>query len=492
MKVLFVFRGGEWLGIEYLSSFLKSKGHKVDLVYHPGSGEVERKINLIERLHNLIGIEKFMLKKAEKFAPDLIAFSSPSNLFPWVKRMAQKFKKAFGVPIIVGGPHTISIPEYVIVQDGIDMVCVGEGEEALLELVSSMERGERRVDIRNIWFKVEGKIIKNPVRPLIEDLDSIPFPDKEIFNQYGVINGRLYIMTARGCPYSCSYCYAPLWRNVYKNGGKFYRRRSVENVIEEIVFHLQRKNYEEIYFYDDIFTLNKGWLEKFAEIYPSEIGLKFKALVHPETVDEEVVLLLKKAGCYYVDIGIEAGSERIRMDVLNRKISDKSIINACELLKKAGIKFCTLNIFGTPGETLEDMNKTIELNLKIKPDGAIGSIMYPFPETGIYKYCLNKGFITEEEKAMIYEGYGSYKEPPIIKNGIPSSVVYRYMRVLPFVVKLPSPLARIFLKFPFPKFADLLFLPFISIRRNFTIRFRELISSIIISWKRCLLERKRN
>ncbi len=489
MKVLFVFRGGEWLGIEYLSSFLKSKGHEVDLLYHPGSGEVERRINLIEKLHNLIGIEEFMLKRAEKFEPDLIAFSSPTNLFPWVKKMAKKLKESLKVPVIVGGPHAISVPEYVLMQDGIDMVCTGEGEEALLELLNSMEKGEKRTDIKNIWFKVDGKIIRNPVRPLMEDLDSLPFPDKEIFEKYGAIKERLYIMTARGCPYLCSYCYTTIWRKVYRNGGPFYRRRSVENVIEEIEYHLKRRNYKEIAFYDDIFTLNKAWLEKFAKIYPSEIGIKFKALVHPEMVDDEVVSLLKKAGCYYVDIGIEAGSERIRKEVLNRKISDESIIKSCEAFKMAGIRVCTLNIFGIPGETIEDMKKTVEMNFRIKPDGAITSIMYPFPETEIYRDCLNKGFIGEEEKRMVFEGYGSYKEPSLINSGIPPSIAYKFMRLLPFAVKLPSPLGKFVLKLPLPKFIDIFFLPFISIRRNFIIRFKELFSSILTSWKRYLLER---
>jgi radical SAM superfamily enzyme YgiQ (UPF0313 family) len=489
MKALFVFRGGEWLGIEYLSSFLKSKGHEVDLIYHPGSGEVERRINFIEKLHNIIGIEDFMLKRAEKFEPDIIAFSSPTNLFPWVKKMAKKLKEALKVPVIVGGPHATSVPDYVLMQDGIDMVCIGEGEEAMLELVNSIEKGEKRTDIKNIWFKVDGKIIKNTVRPLIKDLDSLPFPDKEIFDQYGVINGRLYIMTARGCPYLCSYCYTTAWRNLYKNGGPFYRRRSVENVIEEIEYHLKRKNYEEIYFYDDIFTLNKAWLERFAEIYPSEIGIKFKALIHPEHIDEETVLLLKKAGCYYVDIGIESGSEKIRREVLNRKVSDKSIVRACEMFKNAGIKVCTLNIFGIPGETMDDMKKTVELNFRIKPDGAITSIMYPFPETEIYRHCLSKGLITEKEKEIVYEGYGSYKEPPLIKNGISPSIIYKYMRLLPFAVKLPAPLGRFLFKLPFPKFTDLIFLPFISIKRNFIIRLKELISGIIISWRKYLLER---
>lgn len=487
MRVLFVFRGGEWLGIEYLSSFLKAHGHKVELLYHPGAGEVERRIKSLEMIHKLLGIEKLMMKKAAKFEPDIIAFSSPTNLFPWVKKMARFLKESLQVPVIVGGPHPTSIPEYVISEEGIDMVCVGEGEEAMLELLESMERGEKRTDIKNIWFKKNGEIIKNPPRPLIKNLDSLPFPDKELFEKYGAINGRLYIMTARGCPYSCSYCYASLWHRIYTDGEKLYRRRSVENVIEELHFHMKRKRYEEVYFYDDIFTLDKKWLESFARVYPSEIGLKFKALVHPETVDEDTVALLKKAGCYYVDIGIEAGSEKIRKEVLNRRVSDRSIVRACELLKKAGIKFCTLNIFGIPGESIQDMERTVELNLQVKPDGAITSIMYPFPGTQIYTYSLSKGFIGEEEVKLVREGLGSYKESYLIKNGIPYSVVYRYMRVLPLAVKLPPPLAKILLKIPFPSFMDLLFIPFLSIRRNFVIRFKELLSSIIISWKRYLL-----
>lgn len=482
MRVLFVFRGGEWIGIEYLSAYLKKWGHTVELVYHPGSAEVERRLKSADLLHRIFKTEERMLRFAEKFEPDIIAFSSPTNLFPWVKKMAGVFKKALGVPVIIGGPHPTSVPEYVMNNSPFDMLCVGEGEEAFLELLNSMEKGERRRDIKNIWFKEDGEIIKNPVRPLIKDLDSLPFPDKEIFEKYGAVNGRLYIMTARGCPFFCSYCYTSMLKGVY-NGSPLYRRRSVGNVIEEIEFHFKRRNYKEIYFYDDIFTLDKGWLEEFAKVYPAEIGVPFKALVHPQVMDRDRALLLKKAGCYYVDMGIESGSERVRRKILNRQVSDESIVRAVELLREAGIKVCTLNIFGIPDETEDEMWKTVEMNLRLKPDGAITSIMYPFPKTGIYYYSRERGYLSDEDNLKVMEGFGSYKEKPFLKNSIPPSKIYRYMRFLPLLVKfkVPPSIARFLLKFPFPSFLDLALIPFTSIFSNFWFRFKEFVMSNIKS-----------
>lgn len=482
MRVLFVFRGGEWLGIEYLSAYLKKAGYVVELAYHPGSAEVERRLKSADWFHRALGMEEKMIRFAEKFEPDIIAFSSPTNLFPWTKKMAGLLKKALKVPIIIGGPHATSVPEYVIENPEFDMVCVGEGEEAFLELLKAMEKRSRKEDIKNIWFKKNGEIRKNPVRPLIENLDSLPFPDKSIFEKYGAVNRRLYIMTARGCPFSCSYCYTSMLRSVY-NGSPLYRRRSVENVMEEIEFHFHRKKYKEVYFYDDIFTLDKKWLEDFARVYSREVRVPFKALVHPTVVDRERALLLKKAGCYYVDIGVESGNERVRRDILNRQVSNKSIQRAIEILKEVGIKVCTLNIFGIPGETEDEMWETVKVNLELKPDGAITSVMYPFPNTGIYHYCVERGYLSDEDVRSVMKGLGSYKERTFIKSSMRPSKTYRYMRLLPVLVKfkIPPSISKFLLKLPMPSFVELISIPFTSIFPNFWFRFKEFVMSNIRS-----------
>ena len=181
MKVLFYYNGGEHIGIEYLSAYLKEKGHEVDLVFDPGLGN-NFYVNL-PILDNIIN-DKLIIRKAQKFNPDIIAISCITNLYPAVKRIASKFKTKLNCPIIIGGIHPTSLPDKVIKEDWVDFLCIGEGEEAFAELLEKMKKGEDVSNIKNLWVKdANGKITKNPLRPLITDLDSLPFPDKSLFHQ---------------------------------------------------------------------------------------------------------------------------------------------------------------------------------------------------------------------------------------------------------------------------------------------------------------------
>ncbi|KPK42874.1 MAG: hypothetical protein AMJ78_01005, partial [Omnitrophica WOR_2 bacterium SM23_29] len=253
MRVLFVFRNAEWLGIEYLSAVLRKAGHKTELLFDPGAGDIEYKLFFLKTQKI---IRKRFLQVARQFKPDLFCFSILTNLFPWCKETMRFLKSHFpDVPIIAGGLHPTMFPDVVIDVPEIDMICIGEGEDALLELCDSMEDGSRRKDIMNIWFKEDGKVIKNPLRPLRQNLDELPFPDKDLFYRYGCFRGRIYVMTGRGCPYSCSYCFNHSYRQLYKDAGKYVRQRSVDNCIEELIYYKSKYKIDEIFFYDDTFTL---------------------------------------------------------------------------------------------------------------------------------------------------------------------------------------------------------------------------------------------
>ncbi|MBZ0252578.1 MAG: B12-binding domain-containing radical SAM protein, partial [Candidatus Methylomirabilis sp.] len=374
-RVLFVYRNAEWLGIEYLSAVLKQAGHQTDLVFDPGIGDIEFKFEFLDRL---LPIEKRMVERAVRFAPDLIAVSCVTNLYPWAKRMMHLLKRATGRPIVIGGIHPTITPETVIQNPDVDYLIVGEGEEALLDLANSLERGDERTDIPNVWFKRGDEVINNEIRPYTEDLDKYPFPDKEIFRQYGCFTSRIYVMTARGCPYHCTYCFNDRQQELYEGKGTYVRRRSVQNVMDELKYFRARYPIKEVFFYDDIFTIQKAWLREFAERYPREVGLPYKCLVRPDCLDGEMVDILKRTNCIYVDMGVEAGSPEVRAR-LDRAMDDETILAAGRRLKQAGIKFCTLNILGSPGETAEEMMRTYDLNLKLEPEGVITTVMYPFP-----------------------------------------------------------------------------------------------------------------
>lgn len=475
MKILFVYKNVEWLGIEYLSSVLKKHGHTTDLLFDSGCGDIEFKMGFLEKY---FAIENMMLEKARNFDPDLIAFSCLTNIHAWVDRMATLLKKKLNKPIIVGGIHPTMVPEYTLSNENIDMVCLGEGEDALLELVQSLERDNPNYNIQNIWFKNNGKIIKNPMRPLIEDLDVLPLPDKDLFYKYGCFKDRLYVMTARGCPYKCTYCFNHTYNEMYRDVSKSYvRNRSIENVIDELLVFKKKYPVKEIFFYDDIFTLNQRWVSEFSEEYKKSINLPFKCLIRPGTVTLELLKTMKDAGCLYVDIGLESGDEHVRKNILKRRIDDSQIIETCDFLKKVGIKFTTLNIVGMPGENSEQMLRTLELNQKIRPTTAIFTTFYPFPKTALTEKAFEKGYLHESEREDVLSGKGSYKEDSILSH--PDKDVLKWVVTFsPILVKYPF-LTPVFKKLTPNRFFRFITIFFSSPLRNIKIRLFELIVMFI-------------
>jgi len=468
MKILFAYRNCESLGIEYISSILKQNGHKTDLIFDPGAGDVEFKFNTVSKFFKF---EKDMLVKIKHFSPDLIAFSSMTNLFPWVKKMTTLIKEQFDIPILVGGLHPTASPLKTITYKHIDYICRGEGEYPTLELIEKLESGQSINDIKNIWLKVNGKIKKNPIRPLINNLDELPFPDKDLFFKYGAFSKRYYIMAARGCPFECSYCYNKQLKEIYGNAPNYYRLRTVDNVINELKWALERYNYKKIYFYDDIFGLNLKWLKNFANKYKNEINKPYKCLLRPQNLTKEKLSLLKKSGCQEIDIGLESGNERVRKEILNRNISNKIMYKNLYLIKQSGIDFSTLNIIGNPTETIEEMLDTFEMNYKIKPKGALFHILYPFPETTIYHKCIEEGDLDNKRIEIVKEGISSYRSHPIITRNY--DYVVKFNIFAPIFLKLPPFFKKFLFKIPPLKIFRIISIYFLTTPRNFRLRIFE-------------------
>src|SRR3989338_9102084 len=316
MKVLFYARGSEIFGIEYISAILKDTGHQTDIIFDTGLDD-----NLYFK-NIFINREKFfrkLIRKTQDFKPDLLALSFVTNVFPLIPELTERFKENFDIPIIAGGIHPTLLPEEVLKVKGIDMVCVGEGEEAMLELVNNMEMGKEDLTIKNIWFKIDGKIIKNELRDLVA-LDNLPVPDKDLFAPFFCFSDTVHLIATRGCPYRCTYCYNHIYWEMYKDKGKFLRQQNVEKVIEELLIYKKKYNPQNFFFQDDTFTFNKPWLKSFSELYKKNINRPFSVISHLERIDEEVLEYLKAANCSTLFVGIESGSDRIRKKVLNRNI----------------------------------------------------------------------------------------------------------------------------------------------------------------------------
>ncbi len=397
LKVLFIYPdvwayGGDfYYGIAYMSAVLKSSGHQASLLH------VTREIS-----------KKKFVHEVKRIGPDLVGFTSTSNQFPYVKLFATWIKGTFDLPVVCGGIHSTLRPDEVISCDEIDIACVGEGEYPLLELANAMESGNMLDKIHNLWIKKGGTIIRNPLRQLISDLDVLPLADREIFQYEKILNrkgGAADFIAGRGCPYGCTYCCNHALRKIYEGHGPYVRIRSVRNVIDEI------KNVKDkfgslikaINFDDDTFTLFHKWVREFCEVYGREFDLPFACNARADTVNREILTLLKKAGCDTIRIGIESGSEWLRLGALKRQMTNEQIISACKAVHEVGLKLHVFNMIGLPYETPSMIEETIKLNRLVAPNRVQTSVFYPYPKTELYEICERNGFLTDKHKKSYFD-----------------------------------------------------------------------------------------
>jgi len=425
------------------SAILKKAGHQCDV--------------LIDDL------EKDIVERALKINPDIITFSITTGEYFWMSEIGKKIRKKFKKQIICGGVHATFYPE-LINEDYLDAVCIGEGEEAILDLVNALEKRKDITKIKNLWVKNKSKIYKNEVRPLISDLDLIPFPDRSIYNKYSILekneitSSKILIMTSRGCPFQCSFCFNKVYYNkIYKGKGKSFRRRSISNVIEEIKeIKKENPNMNFINFLDDMFTIpHRTWLNNFLKRYKREINIPFMCQSRADLIDEDIVKKLKDANCFTIKIGIESGNENIRNNFLNKGITNQQIIKAANLIKKYGIKLETFNMLGIPRETLGVALETFELNKKIGPTYAQCSLFMPYPGTETFKYAIENDYLDENFDFKNISHSFFIRTPIKIKNKREISNLQKIFS-LSVYLHLPTKLVKFLIKIPFTKLYRLL------------------------------------
>ncbi len=450
----------EFIGPMQISAVLKKEGHTCDLL--------------------IVSEEKNLIKKIKEINPDIVAFSVMTGSHRTLIDIANKIKKELNVLTVFGGPHA-TFYSNLIEEKGVDVICIGEGEYAMLELCNNFKKDITK--IKNLWIKQNGKIIKNDIRPLIENLDDLPFLDRNLYYKrykYLKILPTKKIMTGRGCPYNCNFCFNHKLKEMYKGKGKYIRKRSVNNVISEILELKKQGDIKAIRFSDDTFTLHHDWLIEFLKEYKNKINLPFTCLCRVNEVDEEIVKKLKESRCVNVFIGLESGNEKIRNDILKKNISTKDIIRVGKLLHKYKIKFGTYNMFGNPTETIEDAIGTIKLNSKIKTDFPFSTILQPYPGTEIAEYAIQEGILPEDYNINNI-GFMTDKSEMKLEKKKEITNIHRFFY---FGVKFPFliPLIRILIKFPDNKLYYFIYkVGFAITRKNsFTLSFFDFIK---IGWK---------
>lgn len=376
-------------GLGYLSAVLKASGH--DTALHYADREPEQ--------------SEFVATVAAA-APRIVGFSSTTHQHPYVERWAAWIKQAMPELLLVsGGTHPTLAPEQVAQSPHLDVICVGEGEDALRELADRVAAGESFDTVQNLWVRRGGEWVRNELRPLVHDLDRLPFPDREVFDSGALLQssgGWVDLMAGRGCPYQCSYCSNPALQKRYRGLGNYVRFRSVANVLAEIAALAQRYPVKTLNFQDDTFTLDRHWTREFCQEYRAQFRFPFWINTRVEHLTDEVVAALAGARCRGVRIGIESGDEQVRRDILKRRMSNAEIEEAFKRLRRHGLLIYTCNMLGVPGETPDKVQRTIELNRRLEPDDLQFSVFYPYPMTELYDLSAERGYLHEGVSLSTY------------------------------------------------------------------------------------------
>ena len=405
------------MGLRTLSSVLRENGHNTHIIFFKHMLETVGMDAQLRAESVMQGIESYTKKNVDELIdllsdinPDIIGINVRSSFYKIFIDISERIKYDFPKPLlVVGGIHPTISPEDCIKHA--DIVCIGEGEEALSELADKLMAGEAIKGIKNLWIKSNNEIIRNDLRPLT-DLNELPFIDYSSENKHYIdakpMDMHLYdIMTSRGCPFSCTYCCNSTLRSIFKGKGSYVRRRSVNNVISELV--AAKNNFKElqhIRFQDDVFTFDKEWLKEFKLKYKEFIHLPFSCYIHSSMIDEEIVQMLVDCGLEAVAMGIQSGSEKTRKDVFNRNVTNDEILQATEILNKnVAVQYDV--ILDNPFEDENDVNQLLDLVLEMpKPFNLCILSLVFFPKTKITDEALENGLIKldqiegESQKAL--------------------------------------------------------------------------------------------
>lgn len=336
---------------------------------------------------------------------DVVFTSVNAQNFQWHNLVLTELKKQ--APKIVtcfGGPQCTYAHEYVVKQDGVDYLCRGEGEIAILEFLDYLQ-GMRKDLPSGIYHYQEGKVVGSNLGALVADLDSLPFPDKtDFYESHGPVTDTYVVMTGRGCYNTCTFCNSyTILRSYKENGQKFMRRRSVNDVIRELRFVKENIKPQSIAFYDDVFIYQPRWMEEFVDRYREEIDLPFSCETIANFFREDIIDKLVAAGMKNVEVGIQSLDEDFRRKVLGRNESNEQFGRFVKILKERGVSVHSDQIIN-PWDTEESLKPQIALFSEIRPAVINVFTLQYFPSTRIIDYAISAGYLPAEAKAEFDKG----------------------------------------------------------------------------------------
>ncbi|MCK5883680.1 MAG: B12-binding domain-containing radical SAM protein [Bacteriovoracaceae bacterium] len=399
MKILFVHYGREHLGIEYLSAVLKKDGHDVEIVIDPALFCVEDNVIHNQFLSKLFSQKKQITNKVRTFNPDIVAFSPYTTTYKWSISMAKSIKDISSAKIIFGGVHSTVLPDMVIKESCVDIVVVGDGEKIILQVIDSINSETGFSQIPNLHYKEDNQCFATERVNACSKLDELPYPDKLLFSETNSVFEDYFIMTTKGCPFSCSYCTESFFNKHSDLRG--HKRRSVESVILELVHAKKHFNIDRVMFFDSILFMDHEWMESLLAEYKDRVQLPFRCTGHVSFVSDDMIRLMAEAGCYNIDFGVQSFNPHIRSKILNRMESNETIERAFSICENYKISFDVDIMLGIPEETKSDYELVIHKLMPFKYLNRIKcfNLSY-FPRLQISEYSLEKGFLKQSD----YEG----------------------------------------------------------------------------------------
>jgi len=347
-----------------------------------------------------------IVPQIKEFNPDIIGLSFLTTEYDKAKNVALTLNKEMPQSILCsGGVHTTLDTENVLRSFPLDFCVTGEGENTFLEICDCLEKGIPYDDVKGIAYIKVGRFVKTPLRDMIEDLDSLPFPARDLINFEkfyltfpGCIKGRYVkstaIMAGRGCNFNCHYCAA----QKLLGPGRQYRLRTPKNVVDEVAYLQETYGIKGVLFQDSTFTANKKWTTALCEEIINR-GVKFvwSCNTRVNTVTLEMMKLMKKAGCVQIEYGVESGSPKI-LKILNKQMKPQQAIDAVSMTESVGIRVGASFMLGNPDENVTDLEMTFNLAKKLNASYTVFFFTIPYPGTELWTIARERKLIPEKVK----------------------------------------------------------------------------------------------
>jgi anaerobic magnesium-protoporphyrin IX monomethyl ester cyclase len=387
------------LGPRTLKSVLEKAGHPVCLVLVRSAKGIDRPHGSDrDRGHHIPPVEltgeelRLVVDLVRRERPRLVGFSAISSVTGLAFRLIEEIRAAWEAPVIMGGCEPTVCPEFSLQRA--DLVCRGEGEGLMLELMDRLKRGEDHHDLQNLAFLRDGELVSNPLRPLIQDLDSLPDPDFSgrgtwllddnslscgVVPEGSTLHANVMWMVSRGCPLSCAYCCNSAFRSIYPSGegAPYHRHCSVDRALEGLRrVTRQGSTKRHVIFQDDVFPPSMEWLAEFGPNYREQIGLPFVCYIHPNLCDAETLCLLKEAGADYLKMGVQSASERTLREDFHRAQDNERALELAWHAHRLDLPMVIDLMCCNPWETEEDHRATLEFILRLPRDSVHISITY--------------------------------------------------------------------------------------------------------------------